>query len=181
MIRKIQTENVRWHELSDRAIACPNARDYDRQSPYGVKAKTGMWITFRENTTNVDGSNPLTRLRSGRVLGRVDAPSVPSEKYPCERIEGYVSVLALADNMQHAYIRWIKPEDVAEVSANPPAKLLAWITGPLPNADIVHKLSHYGTLSENYIGNAPHHIKAFELGVSPAAYDCGVRKDDSKS
>lgn len=172
MIRTITTEHVRTHELSDRAIDLPNALDHDKQTRYGVKAKTGMWITYRD--TNASGEPCV--YRSGRVLGRVDAPFVQHDKYPCERIEGYVSVLALSDNMQHAYIRWIAPKDVAEVSVNPPAKLLAFMTGPLPSADIVHKLSNYGTLSENYIGNVPHHIKAFEAGVSPAAYDCGVRK-----
>lgn len=175
MIRKIRTEHVREHELSDRAVLLPNALDHDHQTRYGVKAKTGMWITYRENDA---AGNPM-HYRSGRVLGRVDAPAVPSERFPCERIEGFVSVLALSDSMQYAYIRWINPADVAEVSIYPPAKLMAWITGPLPDADIVHKLSHYGTISESYIGQADHHIKAFKAGVSPAAYDAGVQSPDN--
>lgn len=165
MIRHIHTEHVRAHTLSDRAVDLPNALDHDRQTRYGVQAKTGMWITYRD-----DG-----HMRSGRVLGRVEAPHVPDSRYPCDAIDGYLSVLALADNMQHAYIRWINPVDVAEVSTVPPTRLLAFITGPLPTADIVHRLSEYGTLSERYVEHVDHHVKAFECGVSPAAYDAGVR------
>lgn len=171
-IRHIQTEHVRAHELSDRAVALPNALDHDRQSRYGVKAKTGMWITYRDDSGT----------RNGRVLGRVEAPFVPSSnpEYTCEHIEGYVSVLVLSENMQHAYIRWIKPEDVTEVSTAPPAKLLAWMTGELPTADLVHKLSHYGTLSERYIDQVDHHVNAWQHGVSPAAWDAGVRTPEGK-
>lgn len=163
MIRHIQTEHVRAHQLDDRAVSCPNARDYDRQSPYGVKAKTGMWITFKEGDD---------RIRSGRVLGRVTAePIAPDPPMEC-----YVSVLCLSDHMTHAYIRWVDPADVLEVSAQAPAKLLAWISGPMPTADLVHKLSAYGTLSESYVDKVDHHINAWEHGVSPAAWDAGVRK-----
>jgi hypothetical protein len=172
MIRHIETENVRAHELSDRAVRCPDALDHDRQSRYGVKAKTGMWITYRD----LDADGRSFHYRSGRVLGRVDAPYVPDAKYPCEKIDGYVSVLALSDDLHYAYIRWIKPENVAIVSATPPAKLLTWITGPLPSADMVHKLSAYGTLSERYIDGVDHHVNAWKHGVSPSAWDAGIRK-----
>jgi hypothetical protein len=39
---------------------------------------------------------------------------------------------------------------------------------------MVHKLSAYGTLSQDYIDKVPHHVAAWTSGVSPAAYDCGV-------
>lgn len=169
MVRTIQTEHVRQHELSDRAVPCPNALDHDRQSRYGVKAKTGMWITYCERHAGGD-----FQYRSGRMLGRVTAGAVDG-KYPSEAIDGWLSVLALADDMHFAYIRWVKPEDVAVVMQNPPAKLLAWITGPIPDATIVHKLSAYGTLTERYVENVPHHVDAFKLGISPSAYDRGIR------
>jgi len=174
MKRTIRTEHVRQHELSDRAVIVPNALDHDAQLRYGVKAKTGMWVTYRETDATGNQSN----VRSGRMLGRVDAPFVAASnpEYNCPKIDGYLSVLALADSMQHAYIRWIDPADVVEVSLHPPAKLLAWISGPLPDPDIVHKLSAYGTLSESYIEKADHHVNAWKHGVSPAAWDAGVGK-----
>lgn len=157
-VRRIKTDHVRDHILSDRAVPCPNARDYDRQSTYGVKAKTGMWVTYNDGDSAV---------RYGRVLGRVDADGSDD----VERIDGHLSVLVLADNHQHAYIRWIDPTDVLEVGTTLPSKLLAWMTGPMPTADIVHKLSAYGTLSERYADKIAHHVEAFEQGMSPIAYD----------
>jgi len=176
MIRNITIDGIRAHTLSDKSVRCPNALDHDRQTRYGVKASTGMWITYREDT-----NGDISHYRSGRVLGCIDycAP-IDDPRFPSPGIAGdMISVLALADNHQHAYVRWVKPEDVTEVSEHPPAKLLAWITGPLPNAERVHQLAHYGTLSESYIDNVQHHVHAWDHGVSPCAWDAGVRKDET--
>jgi hypothetical protein len=171
-VRQIRTEHVRAHELSDRAVKCPNALDHDQQTRYGVKAKTGAWVTYKETYT--DGSS---QTRHGRVLGRVAARAIADD---VKDIDGHLSVLALSDNMQHAYIRWIDPKDVTEVSVNPPAALLAWVLQPqLPDADMVHKLSAYGTLSSSYINLADHHINAWKHGVSPAAWDAGLRSPEA--
>lgn len=169
-IRQIQTEYVRAHTLSDRGVRCPGAMDHDTQSRYTAVAKTGRWITYRET----DAAGAVFMYRCGRVLGRVEAGPVQGPD-PTPAIDGYISVLALSDTMQYAYIRWVNPDDVAEVSSTTPAALLAWITGVLPDADLVHKLSHYGTLSASYIHLADHHVNAWQHGVSPAAWDRGVR------
>lgn len=171
---EIQTEHVRAHTLTQRAVHCPNALDWDRQTRYGVKARLGDWITYGETRTNSDGSNPSTHYRTGRVLGRIEAPALEGQ-YPSPAVDGWISVLALSDSLQHAYIRWVDPAEVTEISARPPAKLLAWMTGPLPAPDLVHKLSAYGTLSESYIDKADHHLNAWKHGVSPAAWDSGLR------
>lgn len=171
MIRTIKTDSVREHTLTDRKVACPGAFDHDRQSRYGVFAKTGDWIIYRAT----DAAGNEWQYRAGRVLGRVDAPFVPDDRYPCKAIKGHISVLAFSDNMQFAYIRWIDPKDVAEVSKHPPSKLFAFMTGKLPDAEMVHKLADYGTISERHIDKADHHINAWKHGVSPAAWDSGVR------
>ena len=173
MKRTIQTEHVRQHELSDQQVKCFNT---GVGMTDGWIAKTGDWITYAENS-GTDGSC----YRSGRMLGRVDAPYVHDEKYPCEEVKGYLSVLALSDDCCYAYIRWIKPEDVRGIRKQPPAAFLAFMTGTLPDAEMVHKLSAYGTLSESYIDKVPHHIEAWKTGVSPAAYDCGVRGSSVKA
>lgn len=161
MKREIQTEHVRRHTLTDQQVKCFKTFGGD-----GYVAKTGDWITYTEEN----------QYRSGRMLGRVDAPAVPHDTYPCEKIEGYLSVLAISDDLTYAYIRWVKPEDVRTIHKNPPAAFLAFMTGPLPDADMVHKLSHYGTLSQSYIHLVEHHINAWSHGVSPAAWDAGVRE-----
>lgn len=161
MIRTIETATVRRHTLSDRGVRCPNT------PRYGCTVKPGWWVQYRESY--VDGTSGT---RVGRVLGRVDAPA--SGDIPA--IVGHVSVLALSDLLTYGYIRWIAPEDILEATAQPPARLLAWITGPLPTPDLVHRLADYGTVSEEYIDNSDHHIRAWKAGVSPAAWDAGVRK-----
>lgn len=168
---QIRTEHGRTHELSERQIDTPNAYDNSRQTRYGVKVRPGNWIVYREEYTDQSFAR-----RVGRVLGRVEAPAVPDAKYPCERIDGHISVLALANDLSHAYIRWVDPADVLEVRDTPPAKLLAWITGELPNPEMVHKLSAYGTLSERHIDKVDHHVTAWRAGMSPAAYDATHNK-----
>ena len=172
MRRTISTQTVREHVLSDRAVKIPyeaGAMDHDTMSRYGVTVKTGMWITYKERYT--DNS---FNYAHGRVLGRVEADAVNGQ-FPSPRIDGHISVLQLSQHMTHAYIRWVDPMDVTEVSLKPPQKLLAWITGELPSAEMVHKLADYGTLSERYIDRVDHHINAWEHGVSPSAWDAGVR------
>lgn len=154
MTRNIQTDGVRGHELSDRKVRCPNARTY------GADAKTGNWITY-----NTSPDADITAYASGRMLGCVNAPFIAGDRYPCQKIENYLSVLVLSHDLTFAYIRWIKPEDVTNVSDCPPVKLLAFITGPMPDALTVHKLAHYGTLSEHYADGIPERIAAFKANA----------------
>jgi hypothetical protein len=158
----IKTEHIRRHELSGRKVRCANTPNY------GSDVRPGAWITYREEYT--DGS--FSRC-VGRVLGRIEwAEPVSGDT---RDVTGHLSVLAFADDFSHAYIRWIDPADVLTSREAPPAAMLAFAAGPLPTPDMVHRLSAYGTLSENYVANAAHHIEAFRLGVSPAAYDAGIR------
>lgn len=166
MKRTIRTEHVREHELSDQQIKCFKT---GVGMSDGYIAKPGDWITYEEKTTD-----DCSRSRAGRMLGRVKASAVIGQ-YPSPAIDGYLSVLALSDDCTYAYIRWVAPEDVRGIRKTPPAAFLAFMTGELPDATIVHQLSAYGTLSDRYIANMPHHVQAFEAGVSPAAWDAGVR------
>jgi hypothetical protein len=54
------------------------------------------------------------------------------------------------------------PENVTSVSENPPDKFLAWFMGPMPKAEMVYRLSHYGSLNENYIDGVPELIAKWE-------------------
>lgn len=163
----IRTENVRTHELTGRQVRCINARK--NGSTIFTHARVGEWLVW----TETDGGR-----NAGRMLGRVDAGPVTSEtpEYRSPAVEGWISVLALSQDMSFAMIRWINPEHVISVSA-PPAALLAFMTGPLPSPAMVHKLSAYGTLSESYVANVPHHVTAFKAGVGPAAWDAGIRRE----
>jgi hypothetical protein len=115
------------------------------------------------------------------MLGRVSARDASSPRFDIPAVEGSLSVLTLSDDCCYAYIRWVKPEDVRGIRKTPPAAFLAFMTGPLPSPDVVHKLSHYGTLSQSYIHHVDHHVEAFKAGVSPAAWDAGVRSADGGS
>lgn len=146
----ICTEHVRQHTLTDQQVKCFNT---SVGMTDGYIAKTGDWITYAENENG---------YRTGRMLGRVDAPAVPDDKYPCEQIKGYLSILALSDDCTYCYVRWVKPEDVRGIRKQPPAAFLVWFTGPLPSAPIVHHLSAYGTLSDRYIDKVEERTRAFE-------------------
>lgn len=159
----INTQGTRRHELSEKQVRCPRAN-----TAYGCNVKPGYWITYREE---YDGGTHGTRL--GRVLGRIEWAEAVS--FSSVDFTGYLSVLACADDLHHAYIRWVNPADVLTAIEQPPIAMLAFIGGDLPSPDMVHRLSEYGTLSENYVSNASHHIEAFKLGISPSAYDHGVR------
>lgn len=163
MRRTIQTEHVRQHELSDQQVKCFHTATGMSD---GYIAKPGDWITYVE-----DGNG----YRSGRMLGRVEAPAVPDDKYPCEAINGHLSILVLSDDCCHAYIRWVRPEDVRGIRKSPPAAFLAFMTGTLPDPEMVHKLSAYGTLSERYIDKVEHHVTAWKAGKSPAAWDATAK------
>ena len=101
MRRTIKTEHVREHTLSDQTVRCFKTSVGITD---GWKANTGDWITYAELDADDQG-----HYRCGRMLGRVDAPYVPDDKYPCERINGHLSILALSDDCTHAYIRWVRP------------------------------------------------------------------------
>lgn len=172
MKRHIQTEHVRAHELSDQQVKCFSTAVGMSD---GYVAKPGDWITYREHYTGSD----LTGTRCGRMLGRVEAPDASSSRFDIPAVKGHLSILALSDDCCYAYIRWVAPEDVLGIRKQPPAAFLAFMTGPLPDPDLVHKLENYGTLSQSYIDKVPHHINAWRHGMSPAAWDATHRKEDS--
>lgn len=158
----INGQHVRRHELSEKKVRCPNTPNY------GCDVRPGYWITYREE---YEGGTHGTRV--ARVLGRIEWAEAVT--FSSIDFTGYLSVLACADDLHHAYIRWINPADVLTALERPPVAMLAFLGGDLPRPDMVHRLSEYGTLSENYVSNAAHHIEAFKLGVSPSAYDVGIR------
>lgn len=158
----INGQHVRRHEVSERKVRCPNVPNY------GCDVRPGYWITYREAYT--DGT---AGKRVARVLGRIEWAEPVSHE--TDDVRGYLSVLACSDDLHHAFPRWVNPDDVLTALERPPAAMLAFLSADLPKPDMVHRLSEYGTLSESYVANAAHHIEAFKLGVSPSAYDHGIR------
>jgi hypothetical protein len=89
-----------------------------------------------------------------------------------EDCRGWVCALVLGQCAEHAYIRWINPQWITQI-INVPTKLAAFFFAKeLPaTVDMILKLADYGTLSEQFIDNASHHIAAWERGLSPAAFN----------
>ena len=87
----------------------------------------------------------------GRMVGMLDAPadgpSVPA-------VKGFILVMTLSDDLTHTYPAWVDPKDVVRV-INCPRDVVSWLLSDEFQAmaveDILY-LSHYGTLSEDYIG-----------------------------
>lgn len=151
-MRYTNLAGVRACTLTQESVSCPNAYDVRAHSGYSVKARPGDWLSFAE-----DGES----LRYGRVLGRVQAPAIPHERYPCEPFDG-IAVLALSvESLQHAFVQWVPVKNVRTVG-NPPAALLAWMTGPMPRPDECHTLSHGGYISETAVGKIPEELKRIQ-------------------
>jgi hypothetical protein len=114
---------------------------------YGMHyAKPGNWVTWNEEESG---------QRTGRVLGRIECAAYEIG-LGTEDCKGWLAVMQLSDDATHAYVRWVNPDWVQTCYEQPPAKLLAWITGddwPKRAADIPRLLAmqHYGTCSEEYI------------------------------
>lgn len=150
-----ERHGVRTSELTEQAVDCPGARDETRQTNYGVKARPGNWIVFRA------GDGDINVLSYGRVLGKVNAPAIEDSRYPCQKIEGWISAVVLSDSMTHAFVHWVNPQYVVVVRDEPPVAMLAWISGPMPRPDDVHRMATYGTLAEPYIAGVPERLNVY--------------------
>jgi hypothetical protein len=113
-------------------------------------AKPGFWLTWADPQQNGN-----TVRRNGRVLGRIECAAYEIGLGTQDCV-GWIAVMQLADDMTHAYVRWVNPEWVEICYEKPPAQLLAWITGdewPKQGKDVARLLAmaNYGTCSESYI------------------------------
>ena len=138
---------MRRAKYSAKKIYLPNAS----RIGFGVIwAKPGHWLTWKDTTDTGEGQR-----HCGRVLGRVECASyvIGVGTQDCA---GWIAVVQLADDMTHAYVRWVDPDWVEVCHEEPPARLMDWITGkewPKRAADIprILAMANYGTLSESYI------------------------------
>ena len=140
--------------IDDKRVVCPI-------TPTGGSSKfeagPGDVIFYRES---------VFHTRTARVLGRVNAPAIPHDQYPAEKVKDALCVMSLSDCMTFAYERWVKPEDVIEVrtgSASLPA-WLAWFFLPgLPySAEAMRCLADYGTMNERFFEESEKHVREWE-------------------
>lgn len=89
-----------------------------------------------------------------------------------EDCRGWICALVLGQCAEHAYIRWVNPQRITRI-IDVPTKLAAFFFAKeLPaTVEMLLKLADYGTLSEQFIDNVEHHVKAWQSGMSPAAYN----------
>jgi|SRR5215469_4828237 len=146
---------MRKFTLDNKAVRVPNA------SHLGFD----KWKVKRGDVFTCDGNI------IARSLGRIKTCDNDGED-----CRGWVCALVLGLSGSHAYVRWIDPASVRQV-IDCPSKLAAFFFAeklPYDN-DMILNLAAYGTLSELFIDRADHHVTAWRAGVSPAAYDAGVR------
>ncbi len=104
----------------NQAVRLPNASTLG----FGLwKAKRGNWVMYE-----VDNIHFV-----GRVIGRVT----------CERVV-YIEVAQACESFSHAYVRWIKPEQVRECRAAPPKRVFEFFTGDWSNMETIHAALAYG-------------------------------------
>lgn len=120
-------------------VICPKASCLGFSSNV---ARPGYWITWDSGA----GSPTV-----GRVLGRI-----AEDDYGSPRVVGHIAVMALFSDLTHAGVRWVAPDEVRSCHIDPPADLLAWITGRdwVKNKVDIHRLiamSEHGTCSDDYI------------------------------
>lgn len=87
-----------------------------------------------------------------RVLGRVTAPALgtPGTDDYTPRVDGWACCMVLSEDGHFAYERWVKPEDILQIS-NPSPAMAAFFMGPLPTtwkADKMRRLMEEGWTSE---------------------------------
>ncbi len=133
---------MRKIRLDRKQVMLPNASTLG----YGLyKAKPGNWIMWSD-----DG-----HTRIGRVIGRIaEADRVAGKPY--DYCVGWLVVMRLYDDMDHAGINWVEPKKVTRCLEQPPHALLAWITGPewVTTKEDGYRLiamSEHGTTSEQFI------------------------------
>lgn len=107
-------------ERDNVAVRLPNATSLG----FGLyKAKRGNWVQYE-----IDNHNFI-----GRVIGRV----------LCEG-KVFIEVAQASLAFDHAYIRWIRPEDVRECRMNPPKTVFDFFTGEWNNPEDIHAKLAYG-------------------------------------
>lgn len=131
-----------------RQVICPNATTLGHCT---VIAKPGRWIAWD------DGAQ-----RIGRVLGRI-AETDYRDGTTCA---GWLAVIGLFCEATAAGIRWVNPAHVQAIYKEPPAQLLAWLTGAewVKNKNDIARIiamSQHGTLSESYIANRDNPEQAY--------------------
>lgn len=93
------SNHVRACTISERKVRLPNC--FKGLGKY--EASPGDFVTFKQ----MQGDDTYD-TRIGRVLGRVDAPFVPSSDgnplHDCSKVEGWLAVLVLGDNARHALV-----------------------------------------------------------------------------
>lgn len=116
-------------------------------------ARPGSWIVTNDAVT-------------GRVLGRIaEADGAPECK-------GWIAAIMLHNHS--AGIAWIHPYEVTLVYEHPPARLLAWLTGPdwvRSKHDIARiiAMDQHGTLQEQFIATRDDPEKAYNARPEYAA------------
>lgn len=96
--------------ITKEAVYCPQA------STIGIYSRTahpGDLVTYAEYDGRVGTG-------MGFMLGSVSAPPLG----PTRRIEGYLLLLTLNDDLDHAFERWVDPDDVVTVLPAPRAGLV---------------------------------------------------------
>lgn len=136
-------------EIDGRMVICPNASMIGYSS---VKLRVGMVFVF--NDGNGDRG-------TARMLGRVHyAPAICDDKHP---VRNYILAMVLSKCGSYAYERWINPLDVIETHPVP-TKMAAFFFQPkLPyDAQTMRKLMDYGTMQDQFIDKAEHHVQAWK-------------------
>lgn len=140
-----------------RQVVCPNSSGLGYSSNI---AKPGYWVSF---------NGPSDQQCFGRVIGRI--AETDRDGKDCR---GYLAVVRLFMELTHAGIAWVNPSDVTACYENPPAELLAWITGAewvKSKSDIARiiAMSEHGTLSDSFIGNRDNPEQAYNARPEYAA------------
>lgn len=130
---------MRKFRMSGRKVICPNASTLGYSTN---TARPGSWIMY-----TTDGA-PIV----ARVLGRIEA----TDRQGMLECTGWLAVVRLHGGMTGASVAWVDPADVLECRDNPPAEMLAWITGSDWPKDAAGRarvvaMSEHGTLSEQFI------------------------------
>jgi hypothetical protein len=150
-------------KIDNRKVICKNSTLIGHSTNV---CKAGDFFTYC-----TDGAQ--THL--ARSLGRVSAPSLSPNDSP---IKGYILAMVLSNDATFAFERWVNPDDV--LSVNPvPTHMAAFFFAPtIPyDAEMIRRLGEHGTLSDEFIENAAHHVAAWNAGVSPAAFNAGIKKE----
>lgn len=121
---------------------------YCGRSAVDCTIQTGSIILYRECVCVDARGNDAYSSRVGRVLGRWTR--YPNGETP-EGVE--LAVLALSDDLTHAYMRSVKVEDIVRVRSQEGfgATLLFVLFGEAPDPDEARRVCSYGAMSDNYI------------------------------